>query len=100
MSVNLSVKNVPEQVAEQLRRRAERGHRSLQGELLAILEQAASQPLAEDAGAESGAGKSNGNSTRRLTMADLAASARSSGLKMPSESASIVRKLRDERNSR
>ncbi len=41
MNVNFSVKNVPQDVAEQLRRRAERNHRSLQGELLAILEAAA-----------------------------------------------------------
>ncbi len=38
MSVNLSVKNVPDQLAEKLRRRAEANHRSLQGELMALLE--------------------------------------------------------------
>ena len=42
MSVNLSVKNVPEALAAKLRDRAERNHRSLQGELMAILEAAAS----------------------------------------------------------
>jgi plasmid stability protein len=41
MPVNLSVKNVPDELAEKLRQRAERNHRSLQRELLAILEQAA-----------------------------------------------------------
>lgn len=40
MSVNLSIKNVPEDLAERLRRRAARAHRSLQGELMAILEAA------------------------------------------------------------
>ncbi len=40
MSVNLSIKNVPADVVERLRRRAERHRRSLQGELLAIVEQA------------------------------------------------------------
>ena len=38
--VNLSIKNVPEDIVEPLRRRARRNHRSLQGELLVILEQA------------------------------------------------------------
>jgi len=43
MAVNLSVKNVPEALAAKLRERAERNHRSLQGELMAILEIAASE---------------------------------------------------------
>jgi len=38
---NLSVKDVPDSVAERLRQRAARTHRSLQGELMAIIEQAA-----------------------------------------------------------
>ena len=42
MSVNLSVKNVSEALAAKLRERAQRNHRSLQGELMAILEAAAS----------------------------------------------------------
>ncbi len=37
---NISVKDVPEQWAEALRQRAARNHRSLQGELMAILERA------------------------------------------------------------
>ncbi len=40
MSVNLSIKNAPDDVVERLRKRAERHHRSLQGELLAIIEEA------------------------------------------------------------
>ena len=44
MPVNLSVKKVPEALAARLRARAERNHRSLQGELMAILEAAASDP--------------------------------------------------------
>lgn len=43
MGVSFSVKNIPEDVAERLRLRAERNHRSLQGELMAILETAASE---------------------------------------------------------
>lgn len=38
---NLSVKDVPDSVAERLRQRAARNHRSLQGELMAIIERAA-----------------------------------------------------------
>ena len=38
MPVNLSIKNAPDRVVQRLRERAERHHRSLQGELLAIIE--------------------------------------------------------------
>lgn len=44
MAVNLSVKNVPAGLAAKLRERAERNHRSLQGEMMAILEAAAGDP--------------------------------------------------------
>lgn len=37
---NISIKDVPEQWAEALRQRAARNHRSLQGELMALIEQA------------------------------------------------------------
>ena len=37
---NLSIKDVPEAWAESLRQRAARNHRSLQGELMAIMERA------------------------------------------------------------
>ncbi|MBL8225321.1 MAG: hypothetical protein JNM50_08325 [Chromatiales bacterium] len=40
MPVNLSVKNVPDDLAERLRKRAARNRRSLQQELLSILESA------------------------------------------------------------
>ena len=46
MTINLSIKGVSEQVAERLRARAERHHRSLQGELMAIVEQAAAEEAA------------------------------------------------------
>ncbi|SCC95527.1 conserved hypothetical protein [Thiomonas sp. X19] len=41
MTVSLSIKEVPESLAERLRQRAARNHRSLQGELMSILERAA-----------------------------------------------------------
>ena len=47
---NLSIKNAPDELVKRLEERAERHHRSLQGELLAILEEAAgtSRPLTPD----------------------------------------------------
>lgn len=47
---SLSIKDVPEQWAETLRQRAARNHRSLQGELMAIIEAAVQ---GGDAGGES-----------------------------------------------
>ncbi len=45
--VNLSIKDVPEHWAETLRQRALRNHRSLQGELMSLVESAVSTPSAE-----------------------------------------------------
>lgn len=50
---NLSIKDVPEDWAETLRQRAARNHRSLQGELMAILERAVQEgvpPASDDPG--------------------------------------------------
>lgn len=44
MEVSLSIKGVPGELAERLRLRAARNHRSLQGELMQIIEHAAAQP--------------------------------------------------------
>lgn len=44
MPVNLSIKNAPDHVVQRLKARAARHHRSLQGELLAIHEQATRPP--------------------------------------------------------
>ena len=41
---NLSIKDVPETWAEALRQRASRSHRSLQGELMALIERAIQEP--------------------------------------------------------
>ncbi len=38
MTINLSIKDVPDPLAESLRERARANHRSLQGELMAMLE--------------------------------------------------------------
>ncbi|MBI3524587.1 MAG: Arc family DNA-binding protein [Betaproteobacteria bacterium] len=42
---NLSIKDVPETLAEKLRQRAARNHRSLQGELMALLDAAANESM-------------------------------------------------------
>lgn len=81
MSVNLSIKNVPDHLAEQLRKRAARHHRSLQGELMAILEE-------------------NLENRRSLMPAELLSKIRASGLKTPGEAARLIRKERDERSRR
>jgi plasmid stability protein len=76
MPINLSIKNAPDEVVERLRLRAERNHRSLQGELLAIIEEAV-RPEQE------------------LSPAELLAEVRRLGLRTPGDSAAIVRADRD-----
>ncbi len=56
LSVNLSIKGVPDSTAQKLRLRAERNHRSLQGELMAIVEAAADAPPADAAAVRPGDG--------------------------------------------
>ena len=46
---NLSIKDVPEAWAESLRQRAARNHRSLQGELMAIIERAVTADVEAEA---------------------------------------------------
>ena len=76
MAVTLSIKNVPEKLAERLRQRAARNHRSLQGELMAILENAGRPPLSID---------------------ELAEKVKALGLKTPADSVEIIRATRDGR---
>ena len=74
--VNLSIKNAPEEVVERLRERARRHHRSLQGELLAIIEAAARED-------------------RQSTPGEVLAEVRRLGLETPGEAAAIIRADRD-----
>jgi len=76
MAVTLRVENVPEAVAAQLEERARKSRRSLQGELLRILEKAV---------AEEG----------RLTPGQVLEKVRSLRLQTPAESAAFVRQDRD-----
>jgi antitoxin FitA len=78
MPVNLSIKNAPDQVVERLRARAQRHHRSLQGELMAIIEAAAQED-------------------HTATAADILSEVRQLGLQTPSEAAALVRADRDGR---
>ena len=78
MPVNLSIKNAPEDVVQRLRERAERHHRSLQGELLAIIEAAAREH-------------------HPATPAEVLAEVRRLGLRTPSEATAVIRADRDGR---
>ena len=49
MTLSLSIKNVPDHVVERLRARAVRNRRSLQGELLDLIERAADELPAKSA---------------------------------------------------
>lgn len=76
MAVTLKVENVPEEVAARLEERARKSHRSLEGEVLRILEKAVAD---ED----------------RLTARQVLEKVRSLKLKTPAESAAFVRQDRD-----
>lgn len=77
MPVSLSIKNVPDEVVAGLRQRAKRNHRSLQGELLSILEQTV-RP-------------------RRLSVEEAYHRAKALGLRTESEAVAMVREDRDAR---
>lgn len=76
MGVNLSIKNAPKEVVKRLKARAARNHRSLQGEMLAILEAAAREEALLDPVAVI-------SEVQRL------------GVRTPAESAAVIREDRD-----
>ena len=76
--MNLSIKNVPEPVVQRLRERSKRHHRSLQGELLQIVETAAREESGGD-------------------LTTLLAETRGLGLARTREAADIIRADRDSR---
>jgi antitoxin FitA len=78
VSVDLSIKNVPDETAGRLKLRAKKHHRSLQGELLSIIEEAA-------------------NTAPIKTVAELQRELRQVALSTPSEAADIIRADRDSR---
>jgi plasmid stability protein len=76
MPVNLSIKNAPDDVVERLRTRAARNHRSLQGELLAIIEDAT-------------------RSEHKITLHEVMERNRALGLSTPDEATQWIREDRD-----
>jgi plasmid stability protein len=110
MPVTLTIKQVPERIAERLRARAAASHRSLQGELMAILEAAVppASSVAEPKPAPYAPRRENRRTTgadpgahgRKLTLAELWERSRALGGPSKSESAAIVRTMRDERHGR
>jgi plasmid stability protein len=112
MPVTFTIKEVPDRIAARLRERARTHHRSLQGELMAILEAAVREPAREArepspppyvAERKPGATRRRTEPPahgRKLTLAELWARSRRLGPPSPSESAEIVRRLRDERYGR
>ena len=78
MPVNLSIKNVPDDLAERLRERAKRSHRSLQGELMVILGEAVRE-------------------NERLSPVEVLASVRSLGVKTGEDAEGTIRAARDGR---
>lgn len=108
MPVTLTIKQVPDRVADKLRLRAAASHRSLQGELMAILEEAVLHgapqarqpeppPYAVKPSAKPLSSKTVPAHGKRLTLGELWERSRRLGPPSRSESAAIVRKLRDER---
>lgn len=105
----ITVRNVPDTLVESLKQRAALNHRSLQGEVMAILEQAAqasrvAEPRAvyvvepkRGAEAKRQAQKTPRGSQRKLSLNDLWQRAQDQGLATPSESAALVREERDRR---
>ena len=82
MSVSLSVKNVPDDVAEKLRKRAALNHRSLQGEVRAILQEAAEERDAP---------------RRPLTVEEASHRIKTLGLSGEVDITSLIREVRDSR---
>lgn len=116
MSQTLTIRNVPDSLARKLKTRAERNHRSLQGEVMAILEQAsvantAEQPVepyrasvtgtpAKAEGPGTAPKPADGAVEKKITIEEIWERGKRLGLSSPNESARIVRKLRDERHGR
>ena len=92
MPVNLSVKNVPDDLAERLRRRAAANRRSLQRELLGILEAAVGQRTPSTATASHDQPQSE-----VITIDELAELSRKLFPRGTESSVGYIRQLRDSR---
>ncbi|HTQ15001.1 MAG TPA: Arc family DNA-binding protein [Rhizomicrobium sp.] len=100
MPVNLSIRDVPDAIADRLRARAKRNHRSLQGELMALLEQsvAGGSGLQDEAREFRSPEARPGAFTKEL-LEEISRRARERGLYRPGDvrSVDIIRRMRDER---
>ena len=79
MGVSISIKNVPAELVERLKQRAKANHRSLQGELMAMID-----AMTRD-------------KPRKLTIDEILENVRRVGLKTPNESTKWIREDRDSR---
>lgn len=93
MPVNLSVKNVPDDLAERLRRRAAANRRSLQRELLGILEAA----VGLRAPSSTAAGATRELQPELITIDELAELSRKLFPRGTESSVAYIRQLRDSR---
>jgi plasmid stability protein len=125
MPVTLTIKQVPDDLADHLRRRAAAARRSLQGELLLILEQVRDgiggtasitgavrepaspayivtpdQPVSRTSIPKSRPPSGKKTSTGKLSLDELWQRARKLGAGTPSESADLIRRDRDARHHR
>jgi antitoxin FitA len=89
VTVNLSVKNVPDALAERLRARAERNRRSLQRELLSILEAAVDERVSSATLVPA--------PPRHLSIEEAAARARKLFPRGTRSSVAFIRAMRDSR---
>ena len=80
MPVDLSIKNVPDELAALLRERAKWNHRSLQGELMALLQETLATP-----------------ERRPLSVQEAIARIKTLGFQTPGDSTRLIRKERDAR---
>ena len=101
-TVTLTIKNVPEPLAAALRKRAEQGRRSMQRELLLLLEQAvAGAPVAREPDAPAyvprPAAPVAPGTVRRLSIDELWQRAQALNPAVhPHESADLIRRARDD----
>jgi plasmid stability protein len=78
LPTTLSIKNAPDKIVARLKSRAQRNHRSLQGELMAIIEDAVRAP-------------------KRFDAREALAEVRRRGLRTPDEAVAMIRADRDAR---
>jgi plasmid stability protein len=76
---SLTLKNIPEQKLELLKRKAQEHHRSLQGEMMHLIDEALNTPSA------------------KLTLEEVYAKVKALGVSSPNESTRMIREDRDAR---